>query len=105
MALINWQPPTDVFYFDKTWFVKLEVAGIDPRELEIRCEERSLYIAGKRRDLVLAHSRTYHMLEIFYHRFERLVTLPVSVDPNSLRWEYRDGMLLIQVYSSEQESL
>ena len=105
MALINWQPPTDVFSCEKTWFVKLEVAGIDPRELEIRCGERSVFIAGKRRDLVLAQSRRYHLLEIFYHRFERHVTLPVSIDPDSLRWEYRDGMLLIQVHCVDQESL
>jgi HSP20 family protein len=105
MTLTLWKPPADVLKCGERWYIKLEVAGVCPNELEIAAYDNSLHIRGCRRDMLLERDYFYHSLEISYSKFERMIELPFSIDVNSIRWQYHDGMLLIQLRPGSFRSL
>ncbi|MCW8194306.1 Hsp20/alpha crystallin family protein [Proteobacteria bacterium 005FR1] len=96
-----WKPPADVLHLGERWFIKLEVAGVCPEEVEIVVHRNTLRIRGCRRDMLLEEGYFYHSLEISYSRFERIVELPFTIATDSIRWEYREGMLLIQLQKED----
>lgn len=96
-----WRPPTDVLRYGERWFIKLEVAGVCPEEMEISVRGNTLRIGGCRRDMLLEEGYFYHSLEISYSKFERIVELPFAIASDSIRWEYREGMLLIQLQKDD----
>ncbi|MEX0618919.1 MAG: Hsp20/alpha crystallin family protein [Pseudohongiellaceae bacterium] len=97
MPISVWHPSTDVFHCDEKWFVKMELAGVQPDELSIRSSEGTLLVSGCRRDIVRQDNLNYHSLEINYCQFERRVMLPFTIDSSSIRWDYSNGMLLIEL--------
>lgn len=97
MEFALWRPPVDVLRHGERWFVKLEVAGVCPEEVEITVRENALRIRGCRRAMSLEEGYYYHSLEISYSRFERVIELPFSISAETIRWHYQDGMLLIQL--------
>ncbi|MGQ9426107.1 Hsp20/alpha crystallin family protein [Gilvimarinus sp. F26214L] len=97
MEFTIWKPPADVLHRGERWLVKMDVAGVRPEELEIAARGNSLRIRGCRRDMLLEQGYFYHSLEIGYCRFERVIDFPHAIDADSVRWHYRDGMLLVQL--------
>jgi HSP20 family protein len=97
MEFAIWKPPTDILHSGERWFIKLEVAGVCPEEVEIAARGNTLRIRGCRRDMSLEEGYFYHSLEISYSKFERVVELPFTIAADKIRWQYREGMLLIQL--------
>ena len=97
MAIVEWQPPADIFRSGDNWFVKIELAGVYPDDFSIAHSQNRLLIHGRRKDRIHLRNLFYHSMEITYSRFERVIEFPFSIDGNSIRWVYRDGMLLVKV--------
>ena len=87
-----WSPAVDVFETGDALVVRLDLAGVDPAETEVRAEAGQLVVRGTRRERG-ADQRTYHTLEIPQGRFERVVSLPSALDTDAARASYRDGFL------------
>jgi HSP20 family protein len=88
-------PAIESYVRDGTLVVRADLPGIDPKDVELSVEGDRLTIKGERR---AAHEdkelgRMYR--EVGYGRFERTVTLPSGVDPDSVKAEYHDGVLEI----------
>ncbi|HEX8709654.1 MAG TPA: Hsp20/alpha crystallin family protein [Pyrinomonadaceae bacterium] len=96
-----WCPAADVYRTRDGWIVKVDLAGVSPEELEITVEERSLRIAGCRRDTFYGEGVSYHQLEITYSRFEKRLDFPCSLQDVHLVREYRDGLLILHLRSEE----
>ncbi|MBC7294634.1 MAG: Hsp20/alpha crystallin family protein [Thermoleophilia bacterium] len=90
------RPNADV-YFDtrqNALVIKLELAGVDPNQVDLEVEENVLRISGARLDE--RHPEAiYQQMEIAYGRFERLVLLPPEVDVNRASANYSGGFLEI----------
>lgn len=97
MIFATWKPPADIFYSGNRWLIKIELAGISPDKVEIETRGNTLTVRGSRRDLLLQQGYSCHSLEISYSNFERSIALPSAIDGSSLSWQYRDGMLQIQL--------
>ncbi|NPV09630.1 MAG: Hsp20/alpha crystallin family protein [Anaerolineae bacterium] len=90
-----WQPPTDVYETSDEIVVRVEVAGVDPRQVEIQLSERVLTVSGVRQD---AQEKVgYHRMEILHGPFRTRVVLPRRADAARVQAEYRDGFLLVRV--------
>lgn len=101
MEFAIWRPQADVMRRGERWFIKLEVAGICPEEVDISTRGKILRVRGCRRDMLLEQGYFYHSLEISYSRFERTIEMPFRINAENIRWQYRDGMLLIQLDKEE----
>ena len=88
------RPNTDV-YLSKSreaLIIKLELAGIDPSSVHLEAEERMVRIRGERVDTSRA-DKVYQQMEIDYGFFERVLSLPVDVNPQEATARYDDGFL------------
>jgi HSP20 family protein len=77
--------------------VTVDLAGIEPGDLQIVVHERALLIAGRRQRPQTDSQDSYHLLEIEYGPFERRIGLPVDVDPKGARAVYERGLLTVSL--------
>ena len=91
----TWSPPTDVYETEESCVVKVEVAGMRDEDFEVAFENNILLIRGHRPDR--SERRAYHQMEIRFGRFEIAIELPVVVDIEKARAEYKDGFLVIDL--------
>jgi HSP20 family protein len=79
------------------------VPGLDPASIDVHLEQGVLTIAGERADDLssLAERATVQINERFAGRFKRVVSLPDDIDPESVKAQYRDGVLHVTVARRE----
>ena len=92
-----WNPAADVYRSSEGWIVKVDLAGVCMEELEIEIRDSFLNIRGCRKDTHIREGFTYHQMEITYSRFEKRIDFPCSIDPSSLKHDYRDGFLIVNL--------
>ena len=94
-----WNPAADVYRAEDGWLVKVDLAGICSDELEIEIRGSLLTIRGCRRDTHYREGFVFHQMEITYSRFEKTIDFPSTIEGATLRRDYRDGFLIINVRS------
>ncbi|MCU0307160.1 MAG: Hsp20/alpha crystallin family protein [Thermoleophilia bacterium] len=77
-----------------TLTVQLDIAGVDPAEVDVQLEGDLLVIRGERRR-PQGERRVYRHAEIDWGRFERRLRLGVPVDVAAARASYDQGMLTV----------
>ena len=92
-----WSPAADVYRSSDGWIVKVDLAGICSDELEIQLRDSILSIRGCRRDTHYRDGFVYQQMEITYSRFEKSIQFPGPVEGASVRQDYNDGFLIINV--------
>jgi HSP20 family protein len=96
-----WNPAADVYRSDDGWIVKIDLAGVCSDELEIEIHEATLNIRGCRKDTVIREGFVYQQMEITYSRFEKTIQFPAPIEGASLKHDYRDGFLIINLRRAE----
>jgi HSP20 family protein len=96
-----WRPDADIYRTADGWIVKVDLAGVTADDLEITISDRTLSIAGCRRDTFFGKGVVYHQLEITYSRFEKTLVFPCSIEGASLLRDYRDGLLILHLRGEE----
>ena len=100
----SFQPLTDVYYVKSTnsVIVKLEIAGINPDDLRLTVQDKTLIIDGSRVDPQHDGEKVYQQMEIDYGHFKRKIMLPVSVNVEKVLASYLDGFLTIEMPVAER---
>ena len=99
------QPLADVYYMkeDNNVIVKLEIPGIAPEDVNITLQDKTLVVEGNRFDPQQEGEKVYQQMEIDYGRFKRKIMLPINVDVQSSRAEYKDGFLTLELPVAEHK--
>lgn len=94
-----WRPAMDVFETVDTFIVRVEVPGIVPEEdVHVSLERNLLKIRGRRRDRSNSKKEHYHLAEVNYGPFERVVVLPDAIDEEAIPTAtYENGFLEIVI--------
>ncbi len=92
-----WNPAADVYKSANGWIVKVDLAGVCSDELEIDLRDSLLTIRGCRRDTHIHDGCVYQQMEITYSRFEKSIQFPAPIEGASIRRDYKDGFLIIDV--------
>lgn len=92
-----WNPAADVYQSTNGWIVKVDLAGVCSDELEIELRDSLLTIRGCRRDTHYRDGFVYQQMEITYSRFEKSIQFPAAIEGASIRRDYKDGFLIIDV--------
>jgi len=94
-ARFGWGPRMDLAESENDVVVKVELPGIDPKNVEIDVTGTVLTIRGEKKQEKEERKRDYHYVEREYGSFSRSVQLPASVDPNQVDAAYKDGLLTV----------
>jgi HSP20 family protein len=91
----NFAPPVDVYEDEHNVTLKIEVPGIDEKDLDIRVENNTLTVHGERKFEKEEKEENYRRVERQYGSFTRNFTLPTTVDSESISADYDKGVLKI----------
>jgi HSP20 family protein len=97
----TWAPPVDVAEEGDKILVKIEVPGMDEKDLKVHFEDGMLTVTGERQ-FERKDERNYHRIERAYGTFTRSFSLPRSVDANLITANYRNGILEIEIPKKEE---
>ena len=96
-----WNPAADVYRASDGWIVKVDLAGICSDELELELRGSTLSIRGCRRDTHYREGFVYEQMEITYSRFEKSIQFPAPIEGASIRKDYSDGFLIVNVRTEQ----
>jgi HSP20 family protein len=95
-------PPLNVFNKGDDIVIVAEVPGIRKSDLRIEVKGNTVRIAGER-TLQFGDRTSAHRRERTEGKFDRTLTLPVEINADRVKAEYRDGILALFLPRSESE--
>ena len=93
----RWWPALDGYEKDGKYFIRLELPGVEAKEVEVVAEGNSLIIKGERKNEKEVDEKNYFYRETSTGQFERRVTLPKGVDTTKIAARFEKGVLEISV--------
>jgi len=97
LAAASFVPPVDIYEDDKKVILKLEVPGIEEKDLDVRMENHTLTVKGERRFEAEEKEQNFHRIERRYGSFFRAFTLPSTVDNENIKASYHNGVLKLEL--------
>jgi HSP20 family protein len=90
-------PPVDVYEDEHNITLKIEVSGIEEKDIDVRIENNTLTVHGERKFEKEEKEENYRRVERQYGSFTRTFSLPTSVDPEHVSANYDKGVLKIKL--------
>ncbi len=97
LTTTNFAPPVDIYEDEHNITLKLEVPGIDEKDIDVRIEGNTLTVHGERKIEKEEKEENFRRIERQYGSFTRSFTLPSSVDPAQVSANYDKGVLRINL--------
>jgi HSP20 family protein len=97
LTTTSFAPPVDIYEDEHTITLKLEVPGIDEKDIDVRVEGNTLTVHGERKIEKEEKEENFRRVERQYGSFTRSFTLPSSVDPAQVSANYDKGVLKINL--------
>jgi HSP20 family protein len=91
----NFAPAVDVYEDEHKVTLKIEVPGIEEKDIDVRVENNTLTVAGERKIEKEEKEENYRRVERQYGSFTRTFTLPQTVDTDKVSANYEKGVLNI----------
>jgi HSP20 family protein len=95
-------PPINVFQQGDNLVAVLEVPGVDKNDLEIQAKDNAIRISGKK-TIAYPEGVSLHRRERLTGSFDRTLTVPMQIDAEGIKAEYRDGVLALFIPRAESD--
>jgi HSP20 family protein len=95
-------PPINVFQQGDSLVAIIELAGINKSELEIQAKDSTIRIFGKK-NVAYPEKVSLHRRERLSGTFDRTLTVPIQIDADRIKAEYRDGVLALFIPRAESD--
>lgn len=105
LAQQTWRPQMDMYETPSEIIIVGEVSGVDKEDLEVELDQKAVKIIGVRRESPRVPGMKYHLAEIPYGRFERILLLPVPINPKEVKASYTNGLLTITMAKQLREQI
>jgi HSP20 family protein len=83
--------------------LKLEVPGIEAKNLDVQVTENAVSISGERKEETQTEENGVTKSEFHYGKFQRVIPLPARIQNTQVQAEYKDGILSLTLPKSEEE--
>ena len=91
----SFAPAVDVYEDEHKVTLKIEVPGIEEKDIDVRVENQTLTVHGERKIEKEEKEENYRRVERQYGSFTRTFTLPTTVDTENVSANYDKGVLKI----------
>jgi len=90
-------PTADMYARNGDMVVRIDLPGVDPKDIKVKFEEGELVVMGERKAEKEIKEEGYYRKEATYGVFERHMTLPKGIKEGEIKAEYDKGVLEISV--------
>jgi HSP20 family protein len=95
-------PSLDLAETDHAIEARLDLPGVDPKEIDIQINANMLTVSGQRKEEKEEKGKTYHRVERRAGSFSRSVSLPCPVKEEAVEAKCGDGVLTITMPKTEE---
>jgi len=96
----RWLPAIDVAESDTAIRIRVELPGIDPKDVDVSVSEDRLIITGEKKSETESADNGWTHRESHYGGFSRAIPLPEAVDPDQVKAHYDKGVLTVDLTKS-----
>jgi HSP20 family protein len=96
-AAARFTPAVDIYEDAQKVVLKLDVPGIEEKDLDIRVENHTLTVKGERKFEAEEKEENFNRIERRYGSFFRAFTVPTSVDTENVKASYTAGVLKLEL--------
>ena len=89
----GWVPRLEACRKENDYVVRVDLPGVDPKDVSVQAEGNVLMISGERK----SEETGAEYRETFYGKFERSVALPQGVETDKIAAHYQNGVLEVRV--------
>jgi len=100
--LATWAPAVDIYETENELVVKADLPDVDEKDIDVRVENNLLTIRGERKFEKSVSEENYLRVERTYGAFSRSFSLPNTVNAESIRAEYKNGVLTVNLPKREE---
>ena len=97
LTTASFVPAVDIYEDPQKVVLKLEVPGIEEKDLDVRVENHTLTVKGERKFEKEEKEENFHRIERRYGSFYRAFTLPSTVDTENVQASYNAGVLKLEL--------
>ena len=93
----GWMPALDVYEKDGELVIRLDLPGIEKKDVKVKVLDDVLMIEGERKLEKKIEKENYLCQEAFYGTFTRRIALPNPVEEYEVKATFQNGVLEIHV--------
>jgi HSP20 family protein len=98
----NWVPPMDVSETAESITVRVELPGLEVKDIDVSLLGDSLTIKGEKTRQEEKKGEHFHCVERYCGSFERSFRLPATVIPEKIEARFEKGILSIELPKTEE---
>ena len=97
LSTASFVPAVDIYEDDRKVMLKLEVPGLEQKDLDVSVENNTLTVKGERKFEKEEKEENFHRIERRYGSFFRAFTLPTTVNTEDIHASYTAGVLKLEL--------
>jgi HSP20 family protein len=100
LRVADWSPSADITETDTAYLIKAEIPGVQKEDVKVTVQDGMLTMQGERKMEKEEKGKKFHCIERSYGSFVRSFRIPDDADENSVKAEFKDGMLNVTLTKS-----
>ena len=96
-------PAAELTQTEAALHLKLEVPGIEAKDLDVQVMADRVSISGERKSETKSEENGTTRSEFYYGKFQRVIPLPVKIQNTNVTAEYKNGILNLTLPKAEEE--
>jgi HSP20 family protein len=97
-----WRPPVDILEKEGNLLLRVELPGVEEKEIDLKVEGRMLTVKGVKKAEAESDRCSYFRVETCAGGFSRSFTLPDSADTDKISASYKNGILTVTIPQKEE---
>jgi HSP20 family protein len=94
---LTWSPVIDFKETDNELILKAELPGIEAKDIDLQVSSDRVSIAGERQAEKHEEKKGCSYSEFSYGRFQRIFSLPTSIDKDNVKADFKNGLLTLSL--------
>ncbi len=99
----SFAPAAEIEETQEAVLLKLEVPGLEAKDLDVEVTAEAVSIKGERREETKTEEKGVTRSEFRYGSFQRVIPLPTRVQNDKVEAEYKNGILHLNLPKAEEE--
>ncbi|QIR35569.1 Hsp20/alpha crystallin family protein [Tolypothrix sp. PCC 7910] len=96
-------PAAEIEETDDTIRLKLEIPGLEAKDINVEVTTDSVSISGERKSETKTEENGVARSEFRYGKFQRVIPLPSQIQHEKVEAEYKDGILKLTLPKAEAD--
>ena len=96
-------PAAEIQETEDAIHLKLELPGIEAKDLDVQVTENAVYVSGERKSETKTEEKGVTKSEFHYGKFKRVIPLSARIQNTNVTADYKDGILNLTLPKTEQE--